>query len=408
LLEIERHAYSPVASKRLGRARARVHARYFEEERMKLSHTLTLAGLGVGALILAVAQGCSSSSSPSGGGGGNGSAGGPPAKPSAGATTVTTEHNFALYSLLLGDTDRSGVTNRQAWMNFGYNLDGKASTKDSTDTCTLAAGASKTAQLDGNNGIDNSFGENILPIIQSTAGSDASKKINDSIQQGHFTVMIDTVGLDDSSTTQTATGLSAKLYAGANFDAITANTGKQPTFTPVDDWPVRPELLSSPGDVTSSKVKFGDSYVVNGTFVSQAYAPGTSSSDITLSLTFSGVALDLTVHAAVITFDHAAGAANNGTIAGVIKTDELISGLKTVAGRISTSLCSGSAFDSIAAEIKQASDIMHDGTNAAGTACDGISIGLGFIGKEIGKPKDIASITSPSPDPCATDGGATD
>ena len=367
---------------------------------MKLSHALTAvglaAGLGLCATGIVATQGCSSSSS----GGSGGGVGGPPAKPSAGATTSHDEHNFALHILFLGDTDRNNVPSGTAWKSIGYNLDGKVTTKDSTDVCSLASGASKTTQVDGNSGIDNSFGENILPIILTTAGSDASKKINDSIAKGAFTVMVDTVGLADSDPKQTATALTGALYAGATFDP---DGGTKPTFTPADDWPVRPDFLVG-GDIKNPKVKFGDAYVVNGTFVNGS--PG----DLSLSLAIGGVALDLAIHSAVITFDHpAATKATNGTIAGVITTEELISGLQKVAGRISTSLCTGSAFQSIAQQIRQASDIFSDGTNGPGKACDGISIGLGFTADEIGKPNAVAGLAAPSPDPCSTppDSGTT-
>ena len=365
---------------------------------MKLSNSVTAVGLVAGLGLCAIgiaASGCSSSSS---GGGTSSTVGGPPAKPSAGATTSHDEHNFAMHILFLGDTDRSGTASGTAWKSIGYNLDGKVTTKDSTDVCSLASGASKTTQVDGNSGIDNSFGENILPIILTTAGSDASKKINDSIAKGSFTVMVDAVGLSDADPKQTATGLTGALYAGGTFDP---DGGTKPTFTTADNWPVRPELLVG-GDIKSPKVKFGDAYIVNGTFVNGS--PG----DLTLNLAIGGVALDLAIHSAVITFDHpAATKAINGTIAGVINTEELITGLKTVAGRISTSLCTGSAFESIAQQIRQASDIMSDGSNASGKACNGISIGLGFTADEIGKPSAIAALAAPTDNPCTTSDAGT-
>ena len=126
---------------------------------------------------------------------------------------------------------------------------------------------------------------------------------------------------------------------------------------------------------------------------------------------FQGVPLTLSVNHAVITFDHTtANDAANGTIAGVIDTEELITGLKSVAGRISQSLCGG-AFDGIAQQIRAASDIMKDGTNVPGTQCNGISVGLGFVGKKIANPTKIASDDGAvPPDPCTTpaDSGTPD
>jgi len=165
---------------------------------------------------------------------------------------------------------------------------------------------------------------------------------------------------------------------------------------------VRPELLNDGKTIASgSKVQFTGSYITNGTYVSGD--PNT----VTLSLVFQGVALDLQISQAVIVMDIMGDNATNGTIAGVINTDKLINGLKTVAGRISKSLC-GSAFDGIAQQIRQTSDILSDGSNSAGKPCDAISIGLGFTAKHIANPTKVASLGDPSPDPCSSDGGTMD
>ncbi len=355
---------------------------------MKLGRTLTLVGLGLVSLAYLGATACSSSS---GGGSTTSSVGGPPAKPAAPPTTSTAERNFALNALFLGDTDRAGNPSQSAWRKFGYNIDGKVTDKTSTDVCTPAPGAGKTPQVDGENGIDNAFGSIIIPIIQ-TFSQGISKRVTDTITSGSFTIMIDTVGLSDDAK-QTNTGLTGQLFAGGNLTA--------PTFSKADDWPVRPELLQDGKTIAGgSKVQFKDAFVVGGTWVNGA------GSDVTLSLAFGGVALDLTIHKATISWDHAGSDSLNGTIAGVINTKELIDGLRKVAGRISDSLCEGSAFQSIAQQIEQASDILSDGTNKAGVPCDGISIGIGFTGKEIGLPKTVAPLGTPGPDKCSGDGGA--
>jgi hypothetical protein len=78
-----------------------------------------------------------------------------------------------------------------------------------------------------------------------------------------------------------------------------------------------------------------------------------------------------------------------------------------VAGNISPSLCAGSAFQSIATQIEQTSDIILTGTtvsNTAGQPCNAISIGLGFNSIEIATPTAIAVATPPAPDKCADAG----
>jgi hypothetical protein len=369
---------------------------------MKLSHAMTLFGVGLSVTALAIVQGCSSSSSnpPPPGDGGNGTdapamnVGGPPPLPSgATPTSSTAEHNYALKTLFLGDTDTNGVASSNAWKAFGYNIDGKVTTTASTDVCTLQQGAPKSTQTDGMSGIDNSFGENILPILITTAGSDAASKINAAIVQGHFTVMIDVTGLDGTPM-QTASGLKGFLLGGANFAAL--NDGGAPTFTTADNWPVLPSTVTDTTNARSAKIQFPNAYVVNGTFVNGT--PG----EVDLSLSIGGVFITLTIKQATITMNQSV--TNSGIIAGVLNTEDLITQLQMVAGRISTSLCSGQAFQSIAAQIRQASDIMSDGTNNAGTTCDGISIGLGFNAVEIGKPMTVAPPPTPSPDPCADAG----
>ena len=144
-------------------------------------------------------------------------------------------------------------------------------------------------------------------------------------------------------------------------------------------------------------------YINNGTFVN-----GSGGATIQLALFIQGVQLALTINRASITFDHTApGEITNGTISGVLGTEELVSGIEKVAGRISTQLCGGSTLDTIKQTIRQASDIKSDGTNAAGVPCDAISIGLGFTGKQIGEPKTVAVDVAPPADPCtAGDAGA--
>jgi hypothetical protein len=392
---------------------------------MRLSSALGLGGISVcimGVLAVggevALSTGCSSSSGGSSGGGSSGdtcqSAGVQctvqPAAPSGGSPASGT-HNYAMYTLYLGDTDRTGVTNSTAWESYGYNLDNLVTTKSSSDVCTLAAGASKTTQVDGKGGIDNSFGENILPIVITTAGSDASTKINQSIQDGTFTVMMYVAGFDNTSGSMAnATGLTGALLGGGNYTDWT--DGGTPAWNLTTHWPVLPELLmgcpnnmcpAGTNPITAANVQFNGAYQADGTFVNGS--PAT----IDLSLAIGGQSLSINIHSALITFQPTTGSTpgvTNGTIAGTIVTTELISALQSVAGHISTSLCSGSAFNSISQQIQQASDIIISSSgavsNTSGTDCNGISIGLGFDATEIAVPvsADIQGPPAAVPNPC--------
>jgi hypothetical protein len=399
---------------------------------MKLSHGFGLLAAGLGTVGLMAFAGvggltaCSSSSASGSGSGGSGSGSGgatdlcsglpasacnePPKAPTSGTPAAMTPHNYALHTLFLGDTDRSMNPSMTAWESFGYDLDGKVTTSSSTDVCTLVAGSSKQVQVDGNGGIDNSFGSQIMPII-GTLDSTASTTLNQSIQGGSFTIMTYVVGFDDSAgNTTTATGLSGVLLAGGKYSA----DGGAPAWDTTTVWPVIPDpgLINNnctaaggcpagTDPVKDAVIKFNGAFQTKGQFVSGAPNP------LTLSLSIGGQSLSLNIASAVISFEpDAPGSVKNGTIAGVLDTSQLISGLMNVAGNISTSLCSGSAFQSIAMQIEQTSDIVLNGTtvsNPAGTTCNAISIGLGFDSTEIAVPSVIAPGSPPAPSKC--DGG---
>jgi hypothetical protein len=393
---------------------------------MKLSHGFGLLAAGLGTVGLMAFAGvgglaaCGSSSSGGSSGGSGGSSSGasdlcsnaalmcnepPPAPTGASATTVTAAHNYALHQLFLGDTDRMGNMSTTAWASFGYDLDGKITNANSTDVCTLMAGSSKQVQVDGNGGIDNSFGANIIPILL-TLDASASSTLNTAIQSGSFTIMTDVTGFDDTAgNTTSATGLSGVLLAGAKY----SEDGGVPAWNTSTVWPVLPDLVTGctatggcpagTNPVTNAAVKFTSPFQTKGTFVSGTPNP------ITLSLSIDGQTLDLDIDSAVISFQpDMPGSVTNGTIAGVLETSTLISGLMSVAGHISTSLCSGSAFASIASQIEQTSDIVVNSSNTvsntSGTACNAISIGLGFNSLEIAAPTVIAPGAPPAPNVC--------
>ncbi|HEY3818860.1 MAG TPA: hypothetical protein VGL81_16930 [Polyangiaceae bacterium] len=332
-----------------------------------------------------------------------------PPSPPSGATpppTGTSPHDYALSQLFLGDTDRAGLLSGSAWESFGFNLDDLVTTEASKDVCTLAAGASTATQIDGVGGIDNSFGENLLPIVLSLAGSDFSARLDAELSAGWFTDLMYVTGFDDlSGNTTSANPLTGVLLAGGNYAA--AHDGGAPAWDLATQWPIEPESLNGcpagvcpPGTnpVTSAKVRFPSAYQKDGTFVSGA------PTEILLTLSVGGAPLTLSIHAATLAFGpNIPGSVTNGTIAGVLAATELVSSLQGVAGELSTSLCSGSAFQSVAQQIEQSADIVLDATtgavsNAPGVPCNGISIGLGFNATEIAPPAS-ASIAGPTPTP---------
>ncbi len=410
---------------------------------MKLVRTLLLTGLGVTSLAaLLLAQGCSSSSStvsttdggthkdggnatdsgkpktdsgkPTGDTGTDSAAAGtgePPAS-SGSPTTSTAEHTFAIHHLYLGDTDPtpSYTADANAWKSLGYNIDGKTSTMTSTDVCTPYNKSSK-AQQDGNNGIDNAFGGVLVPAlgplikeVDPTAVGGMSETVTASIIGGSFTLEVDTIGFT-SSPTQTNTSLTGQLFAGGAYGSTPPLTGT--SFSLSDNWPVESSLLNGTTVASGSKIKFPQAYVNNGIWVS-----GTPV-DLTLSLGIAGQTLTLTIHHAVMSFQHTVdstgqGHAANGIISGVIVTKELINALNVMVGDIDSTSCT--YLPILEPDLYEAQDLIIDSsgnvTNTSGTACNAISIGMGFDADEIQPPSTIAAGTDSAIGvPCGVDAG---
>jgi len=200
--------------------------------------------------------------------------------------------------------------------------------------------------------------------------------------KGDFTIMLKVKGLTDDAN-QTNTGLSGTLLVGAGFSA----DGKTaPSFGPSDDWPYRAD----------PQVPINGAYINKGVFVN-----GVGGATVELALSIQGQTLKLTIHKALITFKHnPPNDLVDGTIAGVIATDEFVNGISNVAGRFSTELCTGTTVEGIKDSIRQASDMIADGSQTAGIPCTGISVGLGFTAKRIANPTKTASEGTPPPNPC--------
>ena len=343
----------------------------------------------------------------------------PPAVPETGASPSVELDTYAIDSIQFGEA-LNGVTN-EAWRSFGYDLDGKRTTRASTDVCSLQGPTSN--QVDGFGGRDNAFGMLITPLLElfinpSSFGvcipvCDAgpsqpwimlSDQATDSIAQGAFTLQLSVTGL--SGVHQTATGLSMSVFTSDAFDP---DGGTSPSFDTTTIWPVQAESVNNGTSIASgAKAIFSNAYVVDDVFVA-----GTNEIvDVPLHLRLLGAPVTLILHAAIVTFTHTGVEASSGVLAGVLETNALVDAFHRIAGALSQSLC-GSAFDAIAEQLKEAADILVDRTNQPGTPCTGISVGLAFHALQIATPTTVVA-DAPFVDPCAAlldagmDGDASD
>lgn len=257
--------------------------------------------------------------------------------------------------------------NTDASQMLGFNVDGLVSTAGSMDLCQPANGGSKASVYpDGKNGIDNSFGKNILPLLLNIAPG-FSDNTTSSITDGAFTIMLDFVGLTPAADQPT---LTTRLYGGGDLMAPPAFDGK-------DCWPVTPELLTNPQDIKSSSVVFDKSSIVGNKWSSGA--AGT----ITLTVPAGSATITLTIHKAQVVLDLAADhkSATGGLIGGVLDTDEFVKEVKKAIFAINPAYCALIAM--VETQIRQNSDILNDGSQDKAKTCNGISIGFGFTMQEV-------------------------
>ena len=294
------------------------------------------------------------------GGDGTGGEGGEYVCPSPTTGTV-----FALTKLSFGEG-----TNGQ-WKSIGYNIDGLVSDGDSTDVCQPNAGGSPNfAYPDGDDGIDNSFGRNLVPIILGLAPG-WPDTVNTYLDEGVFNTMVKVYCIPP---TGDATGLTSKVFGGTAL-------GSPPAYDGTDEWPVQPEILSDTTAPESSTL-----VLENGSVEGDAFASGDPATIIlTIPIEFqdSVVLIKLTLYQARITMTLAEDrkSATEGTISGVLNVDEVIDQLNRVA--YAAEVCEESQYQTALTIVRQAADIMNDGTQDPGSTCDAISFGVSFEMAEV-------------------------
>ncbi len=257
------------------------------------------------------------------------------------------------------------------WKKVGFDIDNLVTSGASTDVCKPNAGGKPgVAFPDGDNGIDNSFGKNLLPQIVALYPT-WTDDINNSVQTGVSTVMLK---LECLPPTGDVPVLTTKLFGGAML-------GYQPKFDGTDKWPVRPELLSDPLNPDSSTIVFDKCSVMGSTFDSGNNAQFILSVPVNTQTNTTSIKLTLNAARLTMILSDDRKSATGGIIGGVLNTEEFVTEVKKVGALLS--LCNNALFTSLLDQIRQSSDIMADGTQDPNKTCDGITMGLGFELKEV-------------------------
>lgn len=262
-----------------------------------------------------------------------------------------------------------GDGNNGEWKKLGFDIDGQTWDPTSTTSCQPNSNADPaTAFPDGDNGIDNSFGNNLLPtvlMIDPTLVSDT----NTGLQQGTFTVLLKMYCLPDTGDTS---GMTTKLFAGTEL-------GATPKFDGTDMWPVEPNLLSDPKDPESSTIVFEQSSVTGTTYDTGKNQTFVLTIPLKVGSTSASMKLTLYSARATMTLSADRKSATNGVLGGVLNTEEFVAEINNLMNLLG--YCS--FLSAIETKIRQASDIMADGTQDPTKTCNGISVGLGFEMKEV-------------------------
>jgi hypothetical protein len=382
---------------------------------VKLQNISLLAAVAAGVFGLATV-GCGDDSaattSGAGGGGGDDTSTGagagdielksPPTRPDGAPPGDGPGATVGVSRLYLGEATRAGAKTPTAWEEFGYDLDGQATVDIDGDDkitgadlegrhCSPVGGEVNAGNLgDGANGVDNSFGKNILTFIAPLLDGDLSGTASEAIAEGSFTLALkmDTLG----------TGPNYDPIPTGLFAAIGGDDDEDGVAEPGEEWELVPELLNG-GDPNDPKIFFPDAFVTENLWVSGE--PQT----ITLQLSLGGVDLSLDINKAVIVVllnaDRTGG--TEGLIAGVLDTEAFITEVGEVAAVLAgdaPGLCPGDElFESVVQNVRAASDIMADGSQQPGVNCSGISIGIGFDAQTV-TLGDVAEPADPQPSNC--------
>jgi len=314
----------------------------------------------------------------------------PPDGPVADGTVITV---LAVTELFIGDTDRDGTLDPEAWRELGYDLDGRLSGASDGNQCARLEGADPGVTEDGAGGIDNSFGRNLLTVIR-LIDPRGSENIAGQIEAGRFSYLF---RFDNLGTGPVQTDVDAALYLATARD-------DPPLFDGTDAWPVDFDSVID-GDVESPRIVFPTSFVTNGTWASGART------DFELIVTIGGAEMPFNVLGGVITMDlvglDSDPTATNGVIAGVVDTEQLVSEFRRAAAQYDSSLCSGPIIEGLVATVRESADIMLDGTAGdPSETCNGISIGLGF-NASAAMLGEVAPADPEPPDPCAAGAGGS-
>jgi hypothetical protein len=169
-----------------------------------------------------------------------------PPPPAAPASKPTLAVVYAIRAVDFGETT--------GWQHLGFDIDHVDTTAASTSVCQLAAGAPVSTQVDGACGIDDSFGENLVPIVETILGpTTVADAVNAGIAAGGPTDLLIVTGA--------VSGPDATDVAGFFVNGLAL--GHTLRWDGSEAWPVDAESLQGT-DISSASIAFPGAYRTGG------------------------------------------------------------------------------------------------------------------------------------------------
>ncbi|MGH7293799.1 MAG: hypothetical protein ACRELB_02645 [Polyangiaceae bacterium] len=269
---------------------------------------------------------------------------------------------YAADHFVLGDVDFDGTPDPSAWKSLGFDLDNADTSDPANQPNCLLFGAppqDRTQLLDGQGGIDNTFGALL------SQGWNASAQQTSLATSGQWTLLIRVMGNDGSDG---QVGVPGAAYVGAPLSA-------PPRFDGTDAWP--PTTDSDPGG--SPLAEWGAGYMVGSSFyvtepMSIAFdMAGTSGRRARLPIRAMVVQLQFSTDLSHIT---------RGVLSGIVSNSDFDTSMST---------CLGAPADAMSY-----TDILTDRAVDPSERCDGVSIAIGFTATQVTLAAPRSGLASPN------------
>jgi hypothetical protein len=275
----------------------------------------------------------------------------PPTRPARSSNGET--RWFVVRRWHLGIARRDGTPDHDAWRTYGYDLDGRNTTREEIGRhdvpCLRRNGSVGSSHLlDGDRGIDNNLAKTVMSRLHSMMPS-IEDETNARIEEGRYTVALrlENVGPRDNA-----------HVPGALW--LVGERGKT-DFSSTEKWPIA-------ADTAQPLQSFPDGYMRGGWWVSTDDAAASALVPVPVL----GDALVLPLQHAVVTVHVASGGV--GTIAGALPPAELSAVIAPSLQR--RGLCRDT-YSQMMFTIAESADLLLD--RASGRRiCDATSVGLGF------------------------------